>query len=136
MTLYLMENIFTESRLFIRSKFISQLLFCIYQTLNKYFHFIYFIHSGASEHCLKCHGQFNWLHPKTLSTEARYKIRKVRESLETKRSKCDSSKSSINRDDGNLVKTNRQTPFLRNINNLESAQRNQRSHCKANMMSN
>ena len=23
--------------------------------------------SGATEHCLKCHGQFNWLHPKTLS---------------------------------------------------------------------
>ena len=21
--------------------------------------------SGATEHCLKCHGQFNWLHPKT-----------------------------------------------------------------------
>ena len=25
---------------------------------------------GAMEHCLKCHGQFNWLHPKTLSREA------------------------------------------------------------------
>ena len=34
--------------------------------------------SGATEHCLKCHGQFNWLHPKTLSKEARYKSRKIR----------------------------------------------------------
>ena len=62
--------------------------------------------SGATEHSLKCHGQFNWLHPKALSREARDKRRKIRESLEIKRSKCDSSKSNINRDDGNLVKTN------------------------------
>ena len=33
---------------------------------------------GATEHCLKCHGQFNWLHPKTLSRKARYKSRKIR----------------------------------------------------------
>ena len=92
--------------------------------------------SGATAHCLKCHGQFNWLHPKTLSREARYKSRKIRESLEIKRSKCNSSKSNINRDDGNFVKTNTWTPFLRNINDLESALRNQRSHFKADMTSN
>ena len=40
--------------------------------------------SGATEQCLKCHGQFNLLHPKTLSREARYKSRKIRESLEIK----------------------------------------------------
>ena len=34
--------------------------------------------SGAAEHCLKCHGQFNWLHPNTLSGEARYKAEKLR----------------------------------------------------------
>ena len=89
--------------------------------------------SGATEHCLKCHGQFNWLHPKTLSREARYKSRKIRESLEIIRSKCNSSKLNINRDDG---KTNTWTPLLRNINNLESALHNQRSHCQADMMSN
>ena len=33
--------------------------------------------SGATEHCLKCHDQFNWLHPKTLSREARCKSRKL-----------------------------------------------------------
>ena len=74
--------------------------------------------SGATELCLKCHGQFTWLHPKT-SRKTRYKSRKMMESLEIKRSKCDSSKSNINRDDGNLVKT--WTPLLRNINDLESA---------------
>ena len=61
--------------------------------------------SGATEHCLKCHGQFNWLNPKT-SREARYKSRKIRESLEIKRSKCNSSKSHIKYDVGNFVKRN------------------------------
>ena len=93
--------------------------------------------SGATEHCLECHGQFNWLHPKTLSREARYKSRKIRESLEIIRSKCSSSKLNINRNDGNnFVKTNTWTPLLRNINDLESALRNQRSYCKADMTSN
>ena len=92
--------------------------------------------SGATEHCLKCHDQFNWLHPKTLSREARSKSRKLRESLEIKRSKCDSSKLNINRDDGNFVKTNTWTPLLRNINDLESGLRNQRSQCKVDMTSN
>ena len=32
--------------------------------------------SGATEHCLECHGQFNWINPKTLSTEQQYHRRK------------------------------------------------------------
>ena len=92
--------------------------------------------SGATEHCLECHGQFNWLHPKTLSREARYKSRKIRESLEIIRLKCNSSKLNINRDDSNLVKTNTWIPLLRKINDLESVLCNQRSHCKADMTSN
>ena len=93
---------------------------------------------GATEHSLKCHGQFNWLHPKTLSREreARYKSRKIRESLEIKKPKFGRSKSNINCDDGNAVKTNAWTPLLRDINDLESALRNQRGHCKADMTSN
>ena len=83
--------------------------------------------SGATEHCLECHGQFNWLHPKTLSREARYKSRKIRESLKIKKSKCNSSKSNINRDDGNFDKNNTWTPLLRSIKDLESALRNQRN---------
>ena len=35
--------------------------------------------SGATEHCLECHGQFNWINPKTLSIEQQYRRRKVRE---------------------------------------------------------
>ena len=92
--------------------------------------------SGATEQSLECHGQFNWLHPKTLSREGRYKSRKIRESQEIVRSKCNSSKLNINRDDGNFVKTNIWTPLLRNINDLESALRNQRSNSEADMMSN
>ena len=42
--------------------------------------------SVAMEHCLKCHGEFNWLRRKALSTETKYKSRKIRESLEIKRS--------------------------------------------------
>ena len=91
--------------------------------------------SAATEHCLRYHGQFSWLHTKTFSKETRYKSRKIRESLEIKRSKCDSSKSNIYRDDGNLVKTNRWKFLLRNINDLESVLRNQRNHCKADMTS-
>ena len=60
--------------------------------------------SGATELCLEWHGQFNWLYPKTLSREARYKSRKIMESLEIIR--CNSSKFNINCDDGNFFKTN------------------------------
>ena len=75
---------------------------------------------------------FQWL--PNFST---FKSREIRESLEIIRSKCNSSKVNINRDDGNFVKTNTWTILLRNINNLESAlKRNQRSHCKADMTSN
>ena len=92
--------------------------------------------SGATEHCLKYNSQFNWLHRKTLLREARYKSRKIRASLGIKRSKRDSSKSNMNHDDGNLVKANTWTPLLRNINDLESALRTQRSNRKADMTSN
>ena len=85
---------------------------------------------------LKYHGQFNWLHLKTLSRKARYKSRKIRESLDIKREKCDSSQSNVNRNDSNFVKTNTWAPLLRNINDLESARRIEKSHCKVNMTSN
>ena len=59
--------------------------------------------SGATEHCLEGHGQFNSLHLKTLSKKA--KSKKIRESLEIIKSERNTSKSDINRDDGNFVKT-------------------------------
>ena len=80
--------------------------------------------------------KFNWLRSKALFREERYKSRKIRESLDIKRSKCDGSKSNINRDDGNLVKTNIWRHLRRNIEDLESAVRSQRSHCSADMTSN
>ena len=89
--------------------------------------------SGATKHCLESHGQFNWLHPKTLSREAGYKSRKIGESVEIKRSKCNSSKLNINR---NFVKAITWTPLLRNINDLKNALHNQKSHCKADMTPN
>ena len=61
------------------------------------------------------------------SREARYKSSTIRESLKIKSSKCDSSKPNINRDDGSLVKANKWTHLLRNINDLKNAVRN----CKA-----
>ena len=39
--------------------------------------------SGATEHSLECHGQFNWINPKILSTEQQHHRRKI-ESLELK----------------------------------------------------
>ena len=60
--------------------------------------------SGTTEHCLECHGQFNWINPKTLSTEQQYHRRKRRESLEMV--KTNKRRKVLNRDEGNLVKTN------------------------------
>ena len=70
------------------------------------------------------------------ASEARYKNRNIRESLKMKRSRCNSSKTSVNHNDGNFVQKNTWTPLLRHINEFESALGNQRSHCKADMTSN
>ena len=43
--------------------------------------------SGSTEHCLECYGQFNWINPKTLSTEQQYHRLKLRESLKIKKAK-------------------------------------------------
>ena len=48
--------------------------------------------SGPNEHYLKCHGQFNWINPKTLSTEQQYHRQKIRESLEIKKVKKEHNK--------------------------------------------
>ena len=34
--------------------------------------------SGATEHTLACHGQFNWIHPKTIAGENDYGKRNIR----------------------------------------------------------
>ena len=69
--------------------------------------------SGATEHCRVCHGQFNWLHPKTLSVENNFYERKVRESLEIDRSIIQFGRDIIlNRDNGNFVDTNAWKPLF------------------------
>ena len=62
--------------------------------------------SGATEHSLTCHGQFNWIHPKTIARENDYRTRKIREALEIKKAKYNKKIKILNRDEGNLVKTN------------------------------
>ena len=76
--------------------------------------------SGATEHCLECHGQFNWINPKTLSTEQQYHRRKIRESLEIKKAKTNKRRKVLNRDEGNLVKTNTWTPLFAKLTEKET----------------
>ena len=41
--------------------------------------------SSAIEHTKECHGQFNWIHPRTIAVMSNMYKRKVREALETNR---------------------------------------------------
>ena len=66
---------------------------------------------GATEHTLTCHGQFNWIHPKTIAREKDYKKRKIREALEIKKAKFNKKIKVLNRDERNLVKTNTWIPL-------------------------
>ena len=61
--------------------------------------------SGATEHSLTCHAQFNWIHPKTIARENDYRKRKIREALEIKKAKYNKriNISVLNRDKGNLI---------------------------------
>ena len=43
--------------------------------------------SGATEHTLTCHGQFNSIHAKTITRENDYRKRKIREAQESKEAK-------------------------------------------------
>ena len=72
--------------------------------------------SGATEHSLTCRRQFNWIQPKTIARENDYRRRKIREALEIKKAKYNKKIKVLNRDEGNLVRTNTWTPLLANIN--------------------
>ena len=76
--------------------------------------------SGATEHFLEYHGQFNWINPKTLSAEQQYHRRKIRESLEIKKAKTNKRRKVLNRDEGNLVKTNTWTPLFAKLTEKET----------------
>ena len=72
--------------------------------------------SGATEHCLEC----NWINPKTLPTEQQYHRRKIRESLEIKKAKTNKIRRVLNRDEGNLIKTNTWTPLFAKLTEKET----------------
>ena len=78
--------------------------------------------SGATEHSLTCHRQFNWIRPKTIARENDYRKRKIREALEIKKAKYNKKIKVLNRDEGNLVSTNTWTPLLANINDISTTQ--------------
>ena len=75
--------------------------------------------SGVTEHCLECHGKFNWINLKTLSTKQQYHRRKLRESLEIEKPKTNKRKV-LNQDEGNLVKTNTWTPLFAKLSEKET----------------
>ena len=75
---------------------------------------------AQTEHCLECHGQFNGINPKTLSTKQQYHGRKIRESLEIKNTKTNKRRKVLNRDEGNLVKTNTWTPLFAKLTEKET----------------
>ena len=62
----------------------------------------------------------NWINPKTLSTEQPYHRRKIRESLEIKKAKTNKRRKVLNRDEGNLVKTNTWTPLFAKLTEKET----------------
>ena len=72
--------------------------------------------SGVTEHSKDCHGQFNWLHPKTVAITNNFHQRKIRESLEINllqtKVEQEVEKSILNRDNGNRVNTSSWKPFF------------------------
>ena len=82
--------------------------------------------SGATEHCLECHRQFDWINPKTLSTEQQYHRWKIRDSLEIKKAKTNKRRKVLNRDEANLVKTNTWIPLFSKLTEKETNTKNRR----------
>ena len=77
--------------------------------------------SGATEHTEECHGQFNWIHPKTIALMSNMYKRKVRAAIEINRLKIlnetDKTFKVLNRDNGDYVTTNSWKPLFRKIGN-------------------
>ena len=70
--------------------------------------------SGATEHSLTCHVQFNSIHPKNITRENNYRKRKIRKALEVNKAKYNKKAKVLSRDECNTVKTNIWTPLLAN----------------------
>ena len=65
-----------------------------------------------------CHGQFNWIHTKTIARENDYRKRKIWEALKIKKAKYSKKIKVVNRDEGNLVKTNNWALLLASVNDM------------------
>ena len=76
---------------------------------------------GATEHTKECHGQFNWLHPKTVRISPYMYERKIREALEINKLKTINEKDKtftvLNRDNGEYVTTNSWKPLFMKLGN-------------------
>ena len=77
--------------------------------------------SGTTEHTKECHGQFNWIHWRTITLMSNMYKRKVREVLEINRLKTlnetDKTFKVLNRDNGDYVTTNSWKPLFQKIKN-------------------
>ena len=77
--------------------------------------------SGATEHTKECHGQFDWLHPKTVRISPYMYERKIRETLEINKLKTVNEKDKnftvLNRDNGDYVTTNSWKPLFMKMGN-------------------
>ena len=66
--------------------------------------------SGATEHTKECHGQFDWLQPKTVRISPYISERKIREVLEINKLKTINEKDRtftvLNMDNGDYVTKN------------------------------
>ena len=75
---------------------------------------------GATEHTKERHGQFDWLHLKTIHISPCMYERKIHEALEINKLKPIKEKNRIftvlNRDNGDYIKTNSWKPLFLNCN--------------------
>ena len=80
--------------------------------------------SGATEHTKECHGQFNWILPRSIAVMSNVNKKKVRETLEINRLKTlnepDKTFKVLNRDNGDYVTTNSWKPLFRKIGNHQT----------------
>ena len=77
--------------------------------------------SSTTEHTKECHGQFNWIHPRTIAVMPNMYKRNVREALKINRLKTlnetDKTLKVLNMDNGDYVTTNSWKPIFRKIGN-------------------
>ena len=77
--------------------------------------------SGATEHTKECHGQFHWLHPKTVRIPPYMYEREIREALRINKLKTFNEKDKtftvLNRNNGDYVTANSWNPLFMKMGN-------------------